>query len=532
MTVPYIFADASQSIPLAELDANFAAVSNTDGIEYTAPFSNSVSESLTSKLSQIISVKDFGAVGDGSHDDTQAFKNAINAAQGGAVFVPFGKYLITSNLDAGITSEIRLIGENNAFSSHTLINSSYTYSNDFSLNCIANYSTLGDRFSVIVCNGCNMIGSDDTTQTNQSNLVRQISNLCIIGTNNAKIGLYINPEDTLIENCSIALFKNFGICVRGGITSTFRNISFEDNGWGLSSSGSVSYPATYVSGCAFNIVSNFIVNDFATSVGGNAATTLSLESFYINVRGWMVQNLSGYLGIQVHLARGLNLDAIGSYTGHYFYICSGSANGIYVENYSYNGLTTSTQDPHCIYCHYSAMTFNTPTCTNNTVTSSNVFYFANDNQVWSSSSIVLNNGKSNVSYMGSVTSRLETDITVQTAGSAVTYNLFENFLSSSFGFCGFLIVEVFKNSDLTQYAYGCFFVQKHNSGLSGVSISPSISIASYNSSSGAYTFPITAGTFDSTGGIQFTVTWGSGYSNTESFHVNCALVGADTISAP
>lgn len=41
------------------------------------------------------SVKDFGAVGDGEHDDTQAFKDAIAATERGAVFVPPGRYKIT-----------------------------------------------------------------------------------------------------------------------------------------------------------------------------------------------------------------------------------------------------------------------------------------------------------------------------------------------------------------------------------------------------------------------------------------------------
>ncbi|MCB9058446.1 MAG: dockerin [Calditrichae bacterium] len=44
-------------------------------------------------------VKDFGASGNGVSDDTQAFKNAISAtAEGNALFIPEGTYLITSTL--------------------------------------------------------------------------------------------------------------------------------------------------------------------------------------------------------------------------------------------------------------------------------------------------------------------------------------------------------------------------------------------------------------------------------------------------
>jgi hypothetical protein len=42
--------------------------------------------------------KDFGAKGDGSADDTQAFKNAINATNNGALYIPAGRYKISSPL--------------------------------------------------------------------------------------------------------------------------------------------------------------------------------------------------------------------------------------------------------------------------------------------------------------------------------------------------------------------------------------------------------------------------------------------------
>ena len=53
-----------------------------------------------SKLRDVLSVKDFGAVGDGVADDTLAIQNALNAAGGRAVFVPAGTYVITSTLKA------------------------------------------------------------------------------------------------------------------------------------------------------------------------------------------------------------------------------------------------------------------------------------------------------------------------------------------------------------------------------------------------------------------------------------------------
>lgn len=66
---------------------------------FTASAGGAVTRTSHDKFSDLLSVKDFGAVGDGTHDDTAAFQQALAARD--AVFVPSGIYLITSPLSLG-----------------------------------------------------------------------------------------------------------------------------------------------------------------------------------------------------------------------------------------------------------------------------------------------------------------------------------------------------------------------------------------------------------------------------------------------
>jgi polygalacturonase len=83
---------------------------NASGIEYDPPFTGAVTSGYTvqDKLSQTVSVKDFGAVGDGVTDDTAAIQAALNGISSGVVFIPGGLYNVTSlTLPDGVS----LVGE-------------------------------------------------------------------------------------------------------------------------------------------------------------------------------------------------------------------------------------------------------------------------------------------------------------------------------------------------------------------------------------------------------------------------------------
>ena len=85
--------------------AAFAASSGSSLVGYIQSGTGAVATTIQAKLRQIVNVTDYGAVGDGVADDTQALQNAINAIQavgGGQVFFQEGVYRITSTLTANV----------------------------------------------------------------------------------------------------------------------------------------------------------------------------------------------------------------------------------------------------------------------------------------------------------------------------------------------------------------------------------------------------------------------------------------------
>lgn len=71
-------------------------------IFYTAPATGADERSVASKLAELLSVRDFGAAGDGSTDDTAAIQAAIDAGgDNSTIWFPPGNYKITSTVRIG-----------------------------------------------------------------------------------------------------------------------------------------------------------------------------------------------------------------------------------------------------------------------------------------------------------------------------------------------------------------------------------------------------------------------------------------------
>lgn len=104
---------------------------DSSGVNFLQAGTGAVVRTVQNKLRDIISVKDFGAVGDGITDDTQAIQDAIDAAAGRYVYVPAGTYRVSDTLSYnasasfGFTSPgIKIIGDGmvNTFFDHRAAN--------------------------------------------------------------------------------------------------------------------------------------------------------------------------------------------------------------------------------------------------------------------------------------------------------------------------------------------------------------------------------------------------------------------------
>jgi hypothetical protein len=121
MAVPNIFATKTGPIPLNELDTNFAAVPTSIDLAASTGSTlvstiqsdtGAVARTVASKLNDTVSVKDFGAVGDGVADDTAAIQTAVNFGilTNSIVFFPSGNYKITNKIN--LNGAVRITGTN------------------------------------------------------------------------------------------------------------------------------------------------------------------------------------------------------------------------------------------------------------------------------------------------------------------------------------------------------------------------------------------------------------------------------------
>ena len=181
---------------------NTLTVFATTGITFTQSGTGSISRSIDSIFKDNISVKDFGAVGNGIADDTTAIQAALNAGASGSVYFPQGTYKTTTALSISANTTVKADDRRAVIfvqPEHAPVTwgvtGSTNYNNCFVLN--------GDN---IIVDGLKLKGTNEAKYRTDNGIQREEYACGIRSVNNSNI---------VIKNCMFEQFGN-GILFIGG----------------------------------------------------------------------------------------------------------------------------------------------------------------------------------------------------------------------------------------------------------------------------------------------------------------------------
>lgn len=291
---------------------------------FTATGTGAVARTLDAKISDTVSVKDFGAVGDGIADDTAAIQAAINSNAAEVMF-PKGNYKITSPLY--IDGGIKLIGSGGTARASRIVKTTTTVGTGSNL---ARGGTVTDSYAqnaVLIFRHPNNGYTYNTT----------IKGISFEGDGYiVEYGIYAPRvthtilEDVLIFQCRIGFitydgwFNNFTKVIANANTQRAIN-GGPTYGWSSLTYGF--YWANDGSGGA-------------TGTAFNADTCWARDCDY----GWV------FYGLKYSTLNGCGADNI-SYLSYYFTLAEVSMNGCATENVQIRGLGA-------LYFEYSNITMN------------------------------------------------------------------------------------------------------------------------------------------------------------------------------
>jgi hypothetical protein len=207
---------------IVNADVNASAGIAASKLSFTQAGSGATARTIDSKLKDVVSVKDFGAVGDGVVNDTAAIQAAINSTNSQIIFFPPGNYRINATLNFSDKSQ-HLMGsgqeKTKITAEHTTgaaIRSKYQYSKITGL-LIQSNPTRAATAHTAKCFGIHLETDDlpDSASLEMRNCY--IADCVIIGQTGA--GIYtVGPrlDGTAIERCRIFNNNAHGIAADRG----------------------------------------------------------------------------------------------------------------------------------------------------------------------------------------------------------------------------------------------------------------------------------------------------------------------------
>ena len=176
-----------------------------DLVTYSPAGSGAVNTTVEAKLREFVSVKDFGAVGDGVTDDTAAIQAAIDVSDG--VYFPSGTYRINSKIS--FSKSISIVGSDK----NSAIIHSYVDDYAIEITYVAGNSTLLENLSIEYkgsgSNGAGVYYFGPTTNTFANLIFRDFPQQAFH---------FVQAVQARMSNCTI-INCGIGVDVDGGVTN-------------------------------------------------------------------------------------------------------------------------------------------------------------------------------------------------------------------------------------------------------------------------------------------------------------------------
>ena len=215
---------------------------NSASVLYNQGGTGAVDTNVEAKQQETVSVKDFGAVGDGTTDDTASIQNALDAST--QVYFPSGTYLINSALT--LSSNATLTGANSTIewnassfanamigtSINDIVIQGLIFNSTVAITASPTYGIYLQKASRVKISNC---------KTNNVNLIYTLSSQSLYANvvSDETSGSFNCSRDVLVEHCTIYGPGNTNQAALGGIFMQYTlrfavtNCSVQNSGHGI-----------------------------------------------------------------------------------------------------------------------------------------------------------------------------------------------------------------------------------------------------------------------------------------------------------